>query len=61
MRFYNRQHEFYCSIDLHARKMYVCILDQQGNTPFTLDQSRAGTNGLPCLRWQSAQIEIYLG
>ncbi len=27
-----RQHKFYCGIDLHARKMYVCILDVGGNT-----------------------------
>src|SRR4029453_18169113 len=28
MRFYTTQHPFYCGIDLHARTMYVCILDQ---------------------------------
>src|SRR4249920_2884525 len=28
MRFYTTQHQFYCGIDLHARTMYVCILDQ---------------------------------
>ncbi len=32
MRFYKQQHQFYCGIDLHARKMYVCILDQKGKT-----------------------------
>jgi transposase len=32
MRFYNTQHPFYCGIDLHARNMYVCILDQTGET-----------------------------
>lgn len=32
MRFYNQQHKFYCGIDLHARKMYVCIIDAQGKT-----------------------------
>ena len=32
MRFYNQQHKFYCGIDLHARKMYVCILDRKGKT-----------------------------
>lgn len=32
MRFYNQRHKFYCGIDLHARKMYVCILDSQGKT-----------------------------
>jgi len=30
MRFYKQQHKFYCGIDLHARKMYVCILNQKG-------------------------------
>jgi hypothetical protein len=30
MRFYTKQHRYYCGIDLHARSMYVCILDPQG-------------------------------
>jgi transposase len=30
MNFYNRQHRYYCGIDLHARSMYLCILDQAG-------------------------------
>ena len=30
MRFYTKQHPFYCGIDLHARTMYVCILSQEG-------------------------------
>ncbi len=30
MRFYNQQHKYYCGIDLHARKMYVCIIDNKG-------------------------------
>jgi hypothetical protein len=30
MRFYTTQHPFYCGIDLHARTMYVCLLDQRG-------------------------------
>jgi hypothetical protein len=30
MRFYNAQHPLYCGIDLHARTMYVCILDHKG-------------------------------
>jgi transposase len=30
MRFYKRQHKFYCGIDLHARSIYVCILDADG-------------------------------
>jgi hypothetical protein len=30
MRFYTKEHLFYCGVDLHARSMYVCILDQHG-------------------------------
>src|SRR5574342_989772 len=30
MIFYTKQHRYYCGIDLHARSMYVCILDPQG-------------------------------
>jgi hypothetical protein len=30
MRFYTKQHKAYCGIDLHARSMYVCILNQDG-------------------------------
>ena len=30
MRFYNGQHQHWCGIDLHARTMYVCILDAEG-------------------------------
>jgi hypothetical protein len=31
MRFYTKQHPFYCGIDLHARTMYVCILNHDGD------------------------------
>ena len=30
MNFYTQQHRYYCGIDLHARSMYVCILDAAG-------------------------------
>ena len=40
MRCYQGQHPFYGGIDVHARTMHVCILDQAGNTVF--DQ------GVPC-------------
>jgi len=30
MRFYTQRHRFYCGIDLHARTMYVCIMDHDG-------------------------------
>jgi len=29
MKFYTKQHEHYCGIDLHTRKMYLCIINQQ--------------------------------
>src|SRR5918999_1207736 len=32
MNFYTQQHKFYCGIDLHARTLYVCILNQAGET-----------------------------
>jgi len=30
MRFYTQQHKHYCGIDLHARMMYLCVLDAPG-------------------------------
>jgi hypothetical protein len=30
MRFYTKQHTFYYGIDLHARTMYVCVLNRDG-------------------------------
>src|SRR5262245_59677412 len=30
MRFYTKQHQFYCGINLHARSMSLCILNQEG-------------------------------
>lgn len=32
MRFYNKQHNYYCGIDLHADAMYLCVLDATGET-----------------------------
>mgnify|MGYP003566015664 CR=1 FL=1 len=34
MRFYTKVHKFYCGIDLHARTMFICILDQAGEVLF---------------------------
>ena len=39
MRFYDRQHRFYCGIDLHARTMYVCIVDLAGTRLVHQDNS----------------------
>ena len=30
MKFYTQQHKYYCGIDLHTQKMYVCIIDDKG-------------------------------
>ena len=30
MKYYNSTTEFNCGIDLHARQMYVCLMDRQG-------------------------------
>ena len=30
MRFYTGQHQHYCGIDLHARTLYLCVLDAEG-------------------------------
>ncbi len=30
MRFYTKNHDHYCGIDLHAKTMYLCILDKNG-------------------------------
>ncbi len=30
MQFYTGPHKFYCGIDLHARTMYLCIMNQAG-------------------------------
>ena len=44
MRFYTAQHRHYCGIDLHAQRMYICVLDVEGkvrvhrNGPATPEQ-----------------------
>jgi len=30
MEFYKREHQYYCGVDLHAKNMYLCILNQKG-------------------------------
>ena len=34
MTFYTKLHELYCGIDLHAKRMYACVLDHRGQTLF---------------------------
>lgn len=47
MRFYAKQHKFYCGIDLHARTMYVCILNQDGEIMLHRNMQ---ANPEPCLK-----------
>ena len=37
MRFYKQTHRFYCGVDLHARSMFVHVLDHEGQTLFEKD------------------------
>ena len=41
MRFYSSAHRFYCGVDLHARSMYLFILDYAGQEVF--DQNLPAT------------------
>ena len=34
---YNRQHQFYCGVDLHARSMFTHVLNAKGKTVFEED------------------------
>jgi hypothetical protein len=42
MKFYVQQHKYYCGIDLHARTMYVCIIDKEGSIVKQKMSSSAG-------------------
>jgi hypothetical protein len=32
MRFYTTKYLYYCGVDLDARSMFICIIDNRGNT-----------------------------
>jgi hypothetical protein len=34
MHFARIESEYFCGIDLHSHKMYICIIDRQGNICF---------------------------
>ena len=42
MRFYTQHHGYYCGIDLHARTMYVCIMDHARAVLRKMGQTRKG-------------------
>ena len=54
MNFYNNTHPYYCGIDLHAKLLYVCILDGKGNTCLHKEISA-------CPEKLKALLEPYLG
>ena len=45
MKFYTQTHQHYCGIDLHARSLYVCIMDRDG-TILTHKNINAGPEAL---------------
>jgi hypothetical protein len=47
MRFFNTPHRFYCAIDLHARSMHVCILDQTEVNRFRWEQRKKKQTSSP--------------
>jgi hypothetical protein len=48
MRFYTQAHRHHCDIDLPARSMYVCIMDQSGKV-----LAHENINALPQPCWHS--------
>ena len=32
MQLYNNSHPYYCGIDRHAKSLYICMLDDKGDT-----------------------------
>ncbi len=42
MRFYNQPHAYYCGVDLHARSMFIHVLDHAGATLFARDLAADG-------------------
>jgi hypothetical protein len=57
MRFYTRQHRFYCGVDWHARTLHVCVLDPDGQVVYDKSlpcQPKAFLHAVtPCCRWRT--------
>jgi hypothetical protein len=58
MRFYTTPRQFYCGIDLHARSMYVCILDAAGTIVFHKDLPAAPEHFLRALAPYRADVMV---
>ena len=61
MRFYTKQHKYYCGIDLHTKKMKICILNAEDQIrlhqniktdPKALCQSTALLRSKDLQRWR---------
>ena len=50
MRTYNAQHTAYCGVDLHARSLFVHILDDKGQTRLAQDIPASPTTFLDAIR-----------
>jgi len=50
MRVYNTQDPFYCGVDLHARSLFVNVLDDRGTTRFEQDLSASPAAFLDALK-----------
>ncbi|MCX6356252.1 MAG: IS110 family transposase [Candidatus Aureabacteria bacterium] len=58
MRFYTTQHRFYCGIDLHARSLYVCIIDQTGDVLLHKKLSADGQHFLEAIKPYQESIVV---
>ncbi|MBP9145787.1 MAG: hypothetical protein KBI44_14990 [Thermoanaerobaculia bacterium] len=65
MRLYSRTHDVSCGIDLHARTMYLCVLDRAGQTLRSesagkLGGSRGRKQGNVHLKWAFSEAAVLL-
>ena len=49
MRFYKNQHQFYAGIDLHARQMFICIIDSDGSILFHKNMDADPAHSMPAI------------
>jgi hypothetical protein len=55
---YNTQHRYYCGVDLHARSMYVHIVDAQGKVRFDQDLDAGPSEFLEAIKPYRKSIVI---